>query len=127
MSKKMTLQEVKEKTMEILGTSNPDDVAYITQELIDSNFEDEDDFSEEVDESGLTRTVIYGHNMSYCWRDGQYHYCYQRGNNPGSSISNACGHNNKKVPWDSWDHESTGRNCGHGGTEHKAIIKFIKR
>lgn len=128
MNKKMNLQEIKADTMKVLNTTNPEDVAYITQELIDLDYEDEDLFIEEVDEkTGMTLTVIYGHNMSYCWRDGSYHYCYQRGDDPGSNISNACGHSSKKIPWDSWDHESTGRDCSHGETDHKAIIKFIKR
>ena len=115
--------------MEILGTENPEDVSYITQELIDLEYEEETDISsrEMVKEVGELRAVIYGHNMHYCYRDGVYSYCYQRGSNPASNINNACGHNNKYVRWSGWDHYSTNRNCSHGSSAHKKIIKFVSR
>ncbi len=122
MSSKLTLEEVKSKTLEVMKSSDPKDVEYITQELIDLDYEDEDDFEEETEEKGITRTVVYGHNMSY---DGNY-YRYQRGNNPATK-ENACGHvKNKRISMSTWDHRSLSDKCSHGSTNHSYITKFYK-
>jgi hypothetical protein len=127
MSEKLNLEEVKQKTMELLGTTNPEDVSYITQKYLDLSYDDdvhdENDLSNKEwdDDAKMFRTVYYVHNTSF---DGNY-YRYHRGD--GSS-SQACSHANyKKVPFSSWDHQNTNRNCSHGGGAHSSIAKIISR
>lgn len=126
-----TLEEIKEMTMKLLGTENPDDVSYITQDLIDASKNSvEDDESALVEETdfkeGVTRSYIWGHNMRYGYRNGKDTYEYERGNNPANS-SNACGHNGKYLYWSHWDHVSTNQKCGHGSTNHRLKTKFYKK
>ncbi|NVK41584.1 MAG: hypothetical protein HWE39_10105 [Oceanospirillaceae bacterium] len=119
------LEEIKKDTMKILETTNPDDVAYITQELLDMEYDDESDFSEEK-EGEKSVTVIYGHNMAYRTINGTQYYTYNRGNNP-PTCANACGETGKRVPWNAWDHHSLTDRCSHGNTLHSLITKFVKR
>lgn len=127
MSEKLNLNEVKQKTMELLGTKNLEDVSYITQEYLDLNFEDEiddeTDFSNKEwdNDAKIFRTVRYVHNTSF---DGTY-YRYQRGN--GSS-SEACSHDRPgRASFANWEHQNTSRNCSHGGGAHSSIAKIIRR
>ncbi len=124
---KLSIEETKRKTLELLKSNDSKLVDHITEEYLNSEFEEEDieNLSVETDEKGITRTVIYGHDMSYCWRDNQQCYCYKRGADPASNINNACGSNGKFLRWaDGWHHETTGRNCSSGGD--RAILRFVK-
>ena len=119
-----SLEQIKTHTLAIIGSNNPDDVAYITQELIDIDYQEEDfsepTVTEEID--GKARRVFYGHNMSY---DGN-NYRYQRGH-PGI-LENACGHDRDvMIPFSKWDHESLTTKCKHGTTEHSYITRFIEK
>jgi hypothetical protein len=134
MSNEITVDEVKEKTMELLGITDPKDVDYITQDLLDSDATTEEDsedaaVDEPVDEKegALVKKTIWGHNMRYCRKNGKQYYCYERGADPATS-GNACGHNSKKLPWSHWDHVSSSKKCSESGsTKHRLKTKFVKK
>jgi hypothetical protein len=81
----ITLEEVKNKTMELLETTDSSDVDYITQEMVDSDLAltDEDCDEEADDLKEAESTPMYGHNMRYSNRtiDGRtvQVYVYDRG------------------------------------------------
>lgn len=122
-----TLEEVRKNTMKVLGTKNPEDVSYITQDLLDMDYEDEV-FSSEDNSNNLALSEIYGHDMAYRLINGEQYYTYKRGgdkNNAGKTV--ACGEDPKRILWSDWDHFSLTEDCGHGGTLHGLKVRFVRR
>jgi hypothetical protein len=130
-TKKLTLDEVKKRTMELLETSNAEDVAYITQAMVDANdTATEDGVSSAVNykspRSGVLLTTLWGHNMRYGQRNGRDVYVYERADGPANE-ANACGEVTKYIYWDSWDHHSTNLRCSHGSVNHSLKTRFVSR
>lgn len=121
---KMSLEEVKEKTMELLETSDPKDVEYITQEMIESDLklEDEDEISKDEKDA---ETAYYGHRMRYSNRtiNGRIYQVYVV-DNGGNWTSPSAGCGNSHVGWlrqDIFHHRVIG-NC----SPRDAKIKFTR-
>ncbi len=76
---KLTLKEVQEKTMKLLGTTNIEDVSYITQEMVDEDLllPEENSDDDDSQEKELTTKYMYGHNMRYSNRRGSDRRTYQ--------------------------------------------------
>lgn len=125
----LTLDEVKKKTMELLETEDPNDVSYITQEMIeeDSKVTDEDEIDFLMKSNNLTKGPLYGHNMRYgsVTRNGRNYSVYLF--NTGSDytkLASACG-NKYTTAWArqaGWNHQKIG-SCSGGD----AKIKFTLR
>lgn len=117
----MDIDDIKKKTLEMLGSEDPADVEFITEEYLNKDFTDEEELSfEEEDGEGVLRPTIYCHNTSF---DGNY-YRYHRGN---GSRGQACRHTHRKrVPHSHWHHRNTGDRCSHGGNAHRQIAKVWK-
>ncbi len=119
---KLNVEEVKKLTMEHFGINDPKEVDFITEEYLSHDYQDdiEDETRYEWDElSKQFVTAYYVHNTSF---DGNY-YRYHRGD---GSYSQACSHANyRRVPFNGWTHQNTGRNCSHGSGAHSqiAVIK----
>lgn len=119
----MNVEDVKKKTLEMLGSDNPDDVAFITEEYLAQEWEDEDggEGIEEENEKGEMVRVIYAHNSSF---DGNY-YRYHRGT---GSRATACSHENRKrAHMSEWDHHNMSARCSHGGGAHRQIFRLRSR
>lgn len=118
--KNLTLEEVKEKTLELLQSNNNEDVNHITQEMVDKDNEStyEEDGQNEKEVSRVNE--IHGHNMRYHYQKGEYGYAYER----GSSYTGAgCGNTYSKwLPFSGWIHFKIG-DC----TSRDAKLKFIRR
>lgn len=117
----MDIESIKKSTLEMLGSNDPEDVSFITEEYLAQNFEDEGEHSfEEEDDKGVLRPTYYVHNTSF---DGNY-YRYQRGD---GSRAQACSHALfRRVPFSHWHHRNTGDRCSHGGGAHSQVAKIWK-
>lgn len=64
---KLTVEEVRTKTLELLESEDPQDVEHITQELVDHDLDIDDDAEddENVADPETSSRKIYGHNMRY--------------------------------------------------------------
>jgi len=122
MSIKLSLEETISKTMEILGITNPKEVAYITTDLLNQ--------AKVFEEScEVSQSTQYGHKMFFCHKDGDWAYCFFTGDGDRSSIANACGDEVfTYLKWKNWDIENTGEKCTKGGDDEGYLItKFIKK
>ena len=121
----ISLDVVKQKTMELLETSDPKDVEYITQEMIESDLKltDDDEISKEEVE---VTTAYYGHNMRYSNRriNGRNYQVYVVDNGGNwTSPSSGCG--NSHTGWlrqDLYNYTVIG-NC----SSRDAKLKFTRR
>ncbi|MCZ6804091.1 MAG: hypothetical protein O7D86_09200 [Proteobacteria bacterium] len=115
---KLTLEEVKSKTLELLGSTNLEDVEYITQEMVDEDHEaGEQDDSD--DDKELAAKPMYGHNMRYYGRK----YKYDRGSNKYSR-SDGCKSTEKgrTLSMDKYNHFKDG-DC----SSRDARLRFERR
>lgn len=112
----MTLEAVKLKTLEILGSTDILDVDYITQDLLDT---------EEVkvpDQYG--RATYYGHWMRYLYSEEHGEFCYFYSTGDKSSTSESCENDyNYLLESSKYDHEAVGECSSHRDT----IFKFTPR
>lgn len=121
----LTIEEIKQKTMELLGTTNIEDVAYITESYLEQDFKELDDSLAEktVDENGKAVLVWYGQNMSY-GHHSQHGPIYKfTAGNPPTNINNACGNGNWWCTFALWNHYGTDKRCG--SAEYQRILKFV--
>ena len=121
---KITLEEVKKKTMELLETNDPKDVEYITAEMVESdqNLTDDDEISKGNVES---LTAYYGHNMRYSnVRIGGRTYQVYVVDNGGNWTQPSAGCGNSHTGWlrqDVFHHQVIG-NC----SSRDAKLKFTR-
>ena len=83
----MTLKEVKEKTLEILGSTDEKDVEHITEETINA----EDFFYPEPESKEIARSTLYGHDMAYVYSERYQEYGYNFSTGVKNARSPSCG------------------------------------
>lgn len=109
---KLTLKEVKQKTLEYLKLTDEADVEYITQELMEQDLTMIGDDSESIDNDILN--VREGHNVRLLYVGEEYRWYYERGTTPTGS---GCGNDvTKYLSSSQWSGTSIGR-CT--GSDHK--------
>lgn len=116
----MKYEEVKLKTLDLLGSDNLEDVEYITEEMVLRDNESHYDEDGIGDSNKLIVDEIHGHNMRYYYQNEEYGYAYER----GSSITGeGCGNTYSKwLPFSKWEHDKIG-DC----TSSDALLRFTPR
>lgn len=124
MEQKLTLEQIKQKTMQLLGTTNSEDVAYITEEYLSNDFQE---LPESIEKSttDILNLTWFGHSMSYGYKEGIGDvYLFKSGDDP-SNLATVCGNGNYWAAFSHWDHYSTDRNCGTA--EYQKVLKFVNK
>lgn len=112
----LSLQDAKERTMELLGTNNPDDVSHITTELLEKEFKNPND--------ARTLGTFYGSYMSYGRVANRDAYLYY--GDAGSSNTAPCAASNYWYLFmDQYNHQATGQSCG--SQPYQAVLVFTPR
>lgn len=110
----LTLEQVREKTLDMLNSTNPLDVQHITEELISS------DSKAVFEEAAISQAVYEGHNVRYAYNNGQYGYAFERGGSPAGA---GCGNSTTTwVPFDRWHATAIGV-CS--GNDH--LVRFTMK
>lgn len=124
MEQKFSIDQIKQKTMELLGTTNPEDVSYITEEYLAEDFQQLSESSEKVSTERLNLTW-YGHSMSYGYREGVGDvYNFKSGSDP-RNLNTVCGNGSYWAAFSHWDHYGTDRRCG--SAEYQRVLRFVNR
>lgn len=124
MEQKLTLEVIKQKTMELLGTTNPEDVAYITEEYLAEDYKQLPESSTLTNEEKLNLTY-YGHSMSYGYREGVGNvYNFRSGSDP-RNLNTVCGNGGYWAAFSHWDHFGTDRKCG--SAEYQRVLRFVNK
>ena len=122
----ITLTEARQKTMELLKTDNPEDVSYITEEYLKEDFKEIDLSKIEgvVDEDGVAKRILYGHDMSYGWRNGQYVYLFK--SDQRATYAGSCSRSyNWWATFNAYDHYATRKQCNSRPSSR--VLKFVER
>ncbi|MFC0607431.1 hypothetical protein ACFFGQ_06815 [Rufibacter quisquiliarum] len=113
----LTIEEIKQKTMELLGTNDPEMVSYIDEEYLSGDFQEI-----QTDEKGIDVVHWYGHSMSY-GHHSQHGSIYRfKAGNPPTNINNACGNGGWWCSFALWNHYGTDRRCG--SAEYQRVLRF---
>jgi hypothetical protein len=79
----MTLEEIKSKTLEVLGSTDIQDVDYITDELLEIETKEPEGYDE--------KSTYYGHYMRYLYRKECGEFCYTFTTADPHATSQSCG------------------------------------
>ena len=124
MNHKLSLTEITQKTMKILGTTNPDDVSYITDDYLSDDFKELPQSSKGSAEE-IENLTYYGHSMSYGYMEGVGDvYNFLSGSDP-TNINTVCGNSGFWAAFSHWDHYRTDKNCG--SAEYQRVLKFVNK
>lgn len=119
----LTLDEVKQKTKEVLGLSDDEDLSYIDEDY----FADESDVQGELD-ALLIPSPCYGHRVSYGHREG-VGPTYELSTAVGWATSEgaACGNARGWLAQSMWHHSNTGTYCGGSGQPaYRRVSRFTR-
>lgn len=118
---KNVLEEVKKKTLEILGSSDLDVVNHITNDYL--NQVDELTTPEDGSDDKAIASTYYGHDMAYVYseRYGEYGYSIRTGSK--SATSRSCGTSyGYFLAHSEYDHDKVG-DC----SSRDALLKFSRK
>ncbi|HRP91002.1 MAG TPA: hypothetical protein PKX92_13305 [Edaphocola sp.] len=115
---KLTLDEVKAKTLEFLKSTDDADVEHITQDLIEKDLAS-DIQNDDAGEKEEILNVYEGHNVRLQYAEGEYYWYYERG---ATQTGAGCGNDvTKRLPSSTWSGTSIGRCTGN---DHK--VRFTR-
>lgn len=118
---KNTIEDVKSKTLEILSSTEKEDVSHITDEYlgkVDKYIEPEGDNDKEA-----LASTYYGHDMAYVYSERYKKYGYAFSTGSKGATSRSCGSSyGYFLPHDKWDHDKVGE-C----SSRDALLKFSKK
>lgn len=118
---KLTIEEIKKQTLKLLGSSDENDVAYITEELVNM---DGTEIQVDDNKEGKAFRSYYGHTMRYGSRNGQATYEFL--SNP-QWAGDVCASRNAYWFYQSRvHHSSAGFNC-RVNNNNTAVIRFDPR
>jgi hypothetical protein len=110
------VEQVREKTLEILGSTDPADVRHITTELIADGAS-----APPSDDAAEGRPTYFGHSMAYGHNNGEYGYWFRTGDKYARSRD--CGSQYRYwIAHSLYDHNKVGE-CGAGN----ALLQFSPR
>lgn len=128
MKQELSLEEMQARTLELLGSNDLNDVAYIDESYA---YEDAQEFNiglltETEDENGILCSQWYGHSMAYGSRNGQPTYEF-KSTASCASIGGVCLGTGRYWNYQSQvNHYSTGQRCNQNNN-NTAVLVFRRR
>lgn len=124
--KSQTVEDVRKQTMDLLGITDPSEVAYIDEQFLT---EEGAVIPSNLDEKTVTR--VFGHNTAYVrGNDGKFYYRFNAagsGTNYPTTENMACGGSVWHVPQDYWHHTNLSSTCPGGNGPRYQKARFDRR
>lgn len=116
----LTIEDVRERTRDLFGFGPEDDLSYIDEAYLNSDFVGMTDNKLDIPR------VVYGHRVSYGSNSTGPTYLLSSGNgDQWDTTPNACGGGGKWLSQASWHHENTDFYCGGSGQPaYRRVSKF---